>query len=543
MTTLQLPQGIDPVALLDALEKEACERSFHEFVMRAWKYVEPAQVYFDNWHIEFICEHLEAITREEVVDDDIYNRLLINVPPGMMKSMLVSVFWPAWEWGPQNKPHNRYVCASHNIDLAERDNQRMRDLVTCDWYQKHWGDRVQIRADQNTKQKFTNLATGFRQCMASGAMTGVRGDRVIIDDPHQVKNSDSDVTREEVVRWFREVVPTRLNRPIESAIVVIMQRVHENDVSGAILDGNLGYDHIMLPMRYDPTRACMTKLGYEDPRSEADELLFPDRFPLEVVERDERILGPYATAGQFQQSPTPRGGGVIKDADWVLWEGAEFPPLDFILASVDTAYTEKTSNDYSALTIWGVFYGAHDRQATRILDRYGKPFPAPRSGGIEGMSKVILMYAFKERLQFHELVKRIGDACRALKVDRLLIEGKASGISVAQEVRRLYADAGFAVHLINPGNQDKLARLTSVQHLFAESMVYAPDKAWAEMVIREVASFPKAKHDDLTDTVSQAIRHLRDAGLLIRSEERLAEIDSEMQYARIRQPDPLYGVP
>jgi predicted phage terminase large subunit-like protein len=542
MTTLTLPRELDPNALKKAIEKEACERSLVEFVKRAWKFIEPGQIYYHNWHIDFIAGHLEAIEREERVDDEVYNRLLVNVPPGMMKSMLVSVFFPAWIWGPRNKPHIRFLCASHNIELAERDNTRMRRLIESDWYKDLWGDRVQLTGDQNAKRRFENTATGWRAAVAAGGMTGWRADIVIIDDPHSVKGGDSEAERETVITWFQETVPTRLNRPDASAIIVVMQRVHERDVSGVILDGNMGYDHIMLPMRFDPDRTCMTKLGYEDPRQTDGELLFSVRFPLWVVERDERILGPYATAGQMQQSPTPRGGGVIKDADWMLWVQPEYPPLDFILASLDTAYTEKTQNDYSALTIWGIFSGQHDTMATRGADRYGKPFPMPKGGGIEGMSKVVLMFAFQDRLEMNALVKKAAETCKTMKVDRLLIEAKASGISVAQELRRLYANEDWAVHLINPGNQDKLARLHSVQHLFSEGMVYAPDKSWAEMVIRQVASFPKGKHDDLVDSVSMAMRHLRESGLLIRSEERLADLANEMDFANVRQPPPLYSV-
>ncbi len=541
MTVLQLPKPVDIDALAAALEKQACEMSLSEFIKRAWKQIEPAQHYFHNWHIDYVSAHLEAIEREERIDGEYYNRLLVNVPPGMMKSMQISVFFPAWLWGPKNKAHLRFIGASHNIALAERDSLRMRRLITSEWYVAHWGDRVQLTGDQNAKLRFENAATGWRAAVAAGGMTGHRADVVLIDDPHSVSGGDSDAERESVNTWFKETVPTRLNRPDASAIIVVMQRVHERDVSGVILDGNLGYDHIMLPMRFDPDRANMTKLGYEDPRTERDELLFPDRFPLSVVERDERTLGPYATAGQFQQSPVPRGGGIIKDADWVLWTQPEFPPLDFIIASIDTAYTEKTTNDYSAITIWGVFSGQHDTMSTRAADRYGKPFETPRSSnGIEGMSKVVLMYAVNERLEFHALVKRVAEVCKLMKVDRVLVEGKASGISVAQELRRLYATEGWAVHLINPGAQDKVARLNSVQHLFAESMVYAPNKTWAEMVIRQVASFPRSKHDDLCDTVSMAIKHLRDNGLLVRSNERLAELQNDRDFNSIRQPTPLY---
>ena len=540
MTTLTLPSAIDTEALLVALDKAACEQSLHEFVKRAWKQVEPVTEFIDNWSIEFLCMHLEAISAGERVDGIEYNRVLMNIPPGGLKSLLLNVFWPSWEWGPRNTPHHRYLCASHNIDLGLRDSIRMRRLIVSEWYQERWGDRVILTSDQNSKAVFENTASGWRRTLASGAVTGHRGSRILIDDPHSVVGANSDAERETVNTWFQEAVPTRLEDPRRSAIVVIMQRLHEHDVSGVILDGNMGYDHIMIPMEYDPDRACITKLGYEDPRTERDELYFPARFPRDVVDRDKRIMGNYAASAQFQQSPVPRGGGIIKDADWQLWSPPEYPPLDFVLASLDTAYTEKTSNDCSALTVWGVFSGRHEERSTRLVDRYGKPYAEARSGGIEGMSKVVLMFAFAERLELHALVKRVAETCKAMKVDRLLIESKASGISVAQEMRRLYGHERWAVHLINPGAQDKMARLYSVQHLFSEGMIFAPDKKWAEEVIRQVASFPKAKHDDLVDATSQAIRHLRDTGLLIRADERLAELADSMDYANIRTPKPLY---
>jgi predicted phage terminase large subunit-like protein len=533
-------QKVDPQELLDRMDKEMCERSLHEFVKRAWKEVEPGQPMLDNWHLPFICEHLEAITDGAQVDGKPYNRLLINIPPGGMKSLLLNVFWPAWEWGPASLPHMRYLCASHNIDLVERDSIRMRRLVTTQWYQKHWGDLVELTGDQNSKTVFENTRSGWRRAVAAGADTGHRADRVLIDDALSVKNANSDSTRESVNLWFRESVPTRLNSPRKSAIVVIMQRLHEADLSGMILDKKLGYDHIMIPMRYDPDRAHPTMLGYKDPRTEAGQLYFPTRFPLDVVEREERIMGPYATAGQMQQSPVPRGGGVIKDADWVLWDRPEFPALDFIVASIDTAYGLKQENDPSAMTVWGVFSGDTRNQATRLVDRYGHPKEMPETSHADAAPRVILMYAWAERLSLSDLVVKVASCCKKLKVDRLLVEAKASGISVAQEMRRLYGHEPWAVHLINPGNQDKLARLYSVQPLFAEGMVYAPDKEWAEMVIRQVASFPKALHDDLTDTTSQAIRHLRDCGLLTRSDERLAEMNEEVQYGRTRPLEPLY---
>jgi predicted phage terminase large subunit-like protein len=463
--------------------------------------IEPEQPYVHGWHIDFICAHLEAITRGEILDDGTYyNRLLINVPPGTMKSLLVGVFWPAWEWGPQNMPSMRYVCTSHSLELALRDSLRMRRLVTDDWYQGHWGDTVKLVGDQNAKGKFETTATGSRQACAFTSVTGYRGDRILVDDCHSVDDANSDAKRTTVTQLFKEAVTSRLNNPDKSAIVVVMQRLHELDVSGVILDGNMGYDHIMLPMRYDPMRANPTMLGYEDPREEDGELLFPDRFPEHVVDRDEAAMGPYATAGQYAQSPEPRGGGIVQDSWWQLWDRPEYPPIEYIVASLDTAYTIKAENDPSALTIWGVFGGSSESAATRMVDRYGRPMDVTRSfqsSSLGPVPKAMMMYAWQDKLEVHDLTEKVAEICKKMKVDVLLIENKAAGHSVAQEIRRLFGNEDFVVQMYDPKTLDKVARLYSVQHIFSEGMVYAPNKDWAEMVIRQVSSFPRGKHDDL----------------------------------------------
>jgi predicted phage terminase large subunit-like protein len=279
-----------------------------------------------------------------------------------------------------------------------------------------------------------------------------------------------------------------------------MQRLHERDVSGVILDQNMGYDHIMLPMRFDPSRQCVTRLGYADPREIEGELLFEDRFPEHVVDRDEAAMGPYATAGQYAQSPEPRGGGIIKDQWWRLWDKGEYPDLSYIVAALDTAYTTKAENDPSALTIWGVFSAAADQVATRMVDRYGRTIEganASQSEALGATPKVMLMYAWQGHLAIGDLVIKVDEICSRMKVDVLLIENKAAGHSVAQELRRVFNHARFGVQMYDPKTLDKVARLYSVQHIFSEQMVYAPGKDWAEMVIRQVSSFPRGAHDDL----------------------------------------------
>ena len=535
-------EKIDVKQQLIAIDRADAHDSLAWFIKHAWEVIEPGQPYVHNWHLDLICEHLEAITRGEQVDGETYNRLLINVPPGFTKSMLVGVFWPAWEWGPRNLPHLRYICASHNQDLAIRDGLRMRRLLLSEWYQERWGDRVKMTGDQNAKTKFENTATGFRQAVAAGGITGARGDRVVIDDPHSVDGANSDQQRQTTIQWFLEAVPTRLNSPMHSAIVVIMQRLHEEDVSGVILDKQLGYDHIMLPMRYEAGRATPTRLGWQDPREEEGELLFPERFPEEVVARDERAMGPYAAAGQFQQSPEPRGGGVIKRDWWQLWEAGAYPPFDYILAAIDTAYTTKSENDPSAMTVWGIWSGGEGvAQITRSINSMGTVEQIMHRTYTQEHPKAMLMYAWADRLELHELVERIRKTMVEFKVDKVLIEGKASGISVAQEIRRVFGYDEFTVQLVDPKGLDKLARLYAIQHLFAEGLIYAPDKQWADQVITQCAQFPRGKHDDLVDTSSMALRFLRETGMLVRTPEWTAGLDAGRQHVGA-PPAPLYPV-
>lgn len=536
-------KGVDLDKQLIELDRKISEGSLVEFVKLAWHVVEPGADYVHGWHIDFICEHLEAITDGvELEDGAFYNRLLVNVPPGAMKSLLTGVFWPAWWWGPRNEPHKRFLCASHSQSLAIRDSTKMRRLVASEWYQDRWGDRVKLTGDQNAKTKFETTATGFREAVAAGSITGSRGDIVIIDDPHSVESAASDAMRSSTIEWFLEAVPTRLNNPMKSAIVVIMQRLHEEDVSGIILEKGLGYDHIMLPMRYDPARAVPTLLGIEDPRSEEGELLFPARFPEEVVDRDERVMGKYAAAGQFQQEPVPRGGGIIKAEWWKLWDRESYPPFDYIVAALDTAYTTKQENDPSAMTVWGVWTGGDQTaQVTRQITREGEMSAAIERTYSQEHPRAMLMYAWQDRLELHELVDRVREIMERYGVDKLLIENKAAGHSVAQEIRRLYGYDDFAVQLTDPKTLDKTARLYSIQHLFAEGLIYSPDRSWADMVINQTANFPKARHDDLVDTLSMALRHLRDTGIIVRNDEWTAEVDRSRMHTGAPE-EPLYPI-
>jgi predicted phage terminase large subunit-like protein len=230
----------------------------------------------------------------------------------------------------------------------------------------------------------------------------------------------------------------------------------------------------------------------------------------------------------MQQTPIPKGGGIIKDDWWTLWKDDQYPELDYILAAVDTAYGEKQENDYSAMVVLGVFTVQNKATISNTLNRYGTRQQIERVYA-EGAPNVVLMYAWKARLSFHELVKKVIETAKKWKIDRLIIEDKAAGISVIQEVQRIVSIEEFGISPVTPKG-DKWQRLHSVSHLWAEGMVWAPDKEWAEQVIREVSSFPKGKHDDLVDCMSHGMKYLRDNGLLSRAPERLYDIEESKRY-------------
>ena len=357
---------------------------------------------------------------------------------------------------------------------------------------------------------------------------------IIVDDPNAASEAFSEATIQATIDWWDGAMSTRLNDPKTGAFVIIQQRLAEDDLTGHILSKDVGdWTHLCLPMKYEPERAFQTRIGWNDPRTKPNELLWPERFGEPEVNLLEKQLGPFSAAGQLQQRPEPAGGGVIKRDWWKLWDSPTFPPMDFIVASLDTAYTLKTSNDFSAITVWGVFSGDTVANDIRGMDgmverRYTEDVP-----------RAMLMFAWQKRLELHELVEEVASTCRKLKVDKLLIENKAAGHSVSQELRRLYGNERFSVQLHDPKSIDKLSRLYSVQHLFSEGMIFAPDKAWAEMTMTQVGQFPKGKHDDIVDTVSQALRHLRDLGLLTRAPERIEEIEAMKAYPGGRE-QPLY---
>jgi predicted phage terminase large subunit-like protein len=455
-----------------AVTRERC-RTLSGFVREAWHILEPSNPYIHGWHVDAICDHLEAITRGEI------NRLLINIPPGTMKSLLSGVFWPAWEWGPMGRPATRIIGSSYSEDYAKRDNRRMRDLVSSEWYQALWGETVQlVRAGE---MAFSNTATGFRQGIPFSRLTGGRGDRVIIDDPHSVDGADSDSERGSTIRTFRESVPTRLNDPAKSAIVVIMQRLHEQDVSGVILSLKLGYEHLMLPMEFEPERRCSTSIGFTDPRTYEGELLFPERFPRAVVERDKVPMGSYAVAGQFQQRPAPRSGGMFQRGDFQI--------VDAIPAG-------------------------HRREVRAWDFAASKPKPGRQPDWTVGLKGALIDGTFyvedvrRGRWSAHEVEKQLKNTASqdGTKVTiRMPQDPGAAGKADAETKVKLLA--GYPT-VVKPVTGDKATRAKPASAQAEAGNIKLLRADWNEPFLDEVCSFPNGMFDDQVDALSDAVNEL-----------------------------------
>ena len=246
-------------SLVDDIDRELASRSLREFIRQAWSTVEPATEFVPGWHLDAICDHLEAVTRGGL------RNLVINIPPRHMKSLAVAVFWPCWEW--ISWPERRWLFSSYAASLSIRDSLKCRRLIESPWYQANWGDRFQLTSDQNAKQRFENNKSGYRLATSvGGAATGEGGDRIVVDDPHNVGEAESDLVRRAALDWWDQVMSTRLNDPKTGAKVIVMQRVHEADLTGHVLEQG-GYELLCLPAEWEEGSTRVTSIGWSDPRS------------------------------------------------------------------------------------------------------------------------------------------------------------------------------------------------------------------------------------------------------------------------------------
>ena len=493
---------MNPAVMLDLVKREqerrAASGSLYEFVKQSWHVVEPGIPFIASWHIETICEHLEAVSAGEI------HRLLINIPPRHSKSTIVSVMWPAWEW--LTDPAQKFLCASYSGNLSTRDNLKTRRLLQSPWYQERWGYMFSFAGDQNAKQRFENDKTGYRLATSvGGTATGEGGSRLILDDPHGAQAAQSEVMRESDLEWFDMVWSTRLNNPKTDAMVTVMQRLHERDISGHILEDIKGWEHICIPAEWDG-KSRKTVLGPYDPRKKKGELICPERFGAAEITMLKQLLGTYGTAGQLQQDPTPSEGGILKTSNFKLWPSSSgLPPFEYILQSYDCAFTEKTTGDPTACSVWAIFTHKGQRNAM-LIDAWDEHLSYPD----------LRARAVKDWTTEYGGMTKDSPYSRARRPDRILVEAKASGQSLLQDLRLAKVPAvGY-----NPGQADKVSRAHQAAPTLELGLLWVPESgknpghpvSWAAAFLKQLGKFPVAEHDDYVDTFTQAIIYFKNDG-------------------------------
>ncbi len=481
---VQLAMGLDESLrrARAAMADKAVDDFYTFFRYFAWPVLEPATKFVDNWHIHALCEHLQAVTNDEI------SRLIINIPFRQLKSRIVSQSWHAWEW--LRKPHLQYLTGSYAINLATRDAVDARRVIESDAYQACWGDRFRMTTDQNVKTRYENSKRGMRTITSteSGA-TGFGGNRIIVDDPISAADADNEIARKRSIEWWKGTVATRFNNPGEDAAVIVQQRLHENDLSGYLLQTQPEvWEHLAFPMRYEETRPVFmggkvqevatkdikTCIGYTDPRTVLGELLNPARLPEATVKQMELDLGEYHVGAQLQQRPTSRGGVIFKRADWQFY--VELPAiLDETIISVDCTFKDTKTSDYVAIQAWG-----------RVGARY------------------YLLKRLREKMGFGATVTAIR-TYKALfpKATAVLVEDKANGSAV---IETLKGDIPGIIAIEPEGG--KVARAFAIQPTHESGNLYIPDPSIdpdIETYLAELSSFPTAPNDDEADATTQAV--------------------------------------
>ncbi len=454
-------ESAEPTPEQKAALDELARRRLRHFIPQAWTEVlEPATPYKRNWHIDAMCEHLEAVTTGQI------KRLLINVPPGYSKSRTVTVAWPCWEW--IRAPHLRYQCFSYSSDLSTDHNMERRSIVVSDWYQR-LAPHVKIAGDDNRKTQFSNAFKGKMMATSfGGTATGKGGERLVIDDPLNPKQAASETELKGAEKFFRQTIQSRLRDKKGGAIVIVMQRLHELDTAALALD--MGYEHLLIPAEYEPARSKVTVLGWKDPRTKPGEILWPEHEGREEIEVMKVALGPYAYNGQYQQRPHPEEGGIFKKAWFRYYDAKElaFKGRGIRFGAVDLACSEKQAADYTVITSWALIDG-----------------------------QLYLLDMDRRRIEAPDIVPAIRQACERNQLDQVWIERTGFQLAIVQQARR----ERLPVMELLP-DKDKVSRAYAAVPSFARGDVFFPaGVGWLSDLEGELLAFPNAAHDDIVDSV------------------------------------------
>ena len=456
-----------------ALKKKLCEMSFYEFFKQAWHVVEPSVPLSTNWHHKYICDILQKECERIIAQKPKTKDIIINVPFRSTKSLIVTVMFPVWAW--IKSPKLRFITSSYSATLSIELATKSRDIIFSDWFKARWSDVFFIKKDQNLKERYENNHIGMRRATSvGGTVTGQGGDFLIVDDPLSPQMANSATERENANEWYRTTFYSRLNQADIGVRIIIMQRVHEDDLSGFLLDRETRtkYKHICIPATNED--------GNIKPKSlvqfynKESGLFWPDRFSKEVLNDYKSALGSYGYAGQLQQTPTPLDSGMIRK-DWFKIDRyrVEEATVNFV---IDPAYTANQKNDPSALLAY-----TYKNNKWQIIDcvNVHKEFP--------------------ELVKFiPQWVKKNGYTPKS----RIYVEPKASGKSIVQTLIR---ETGLNVKEDKPPTKDKVARVSDISASLESGRVSLLNGDWNREFLDQLTKFPAAKHDDMVDCLVMAV--------------------------------------
>jgi predicted phage terminase large subunit-like protein len=454
-------------AALTQREEEAQLRlDFAAFAQRCFRELNPLTPIAMNWHIEVIAAKLAAVRQGQI------RRLIINVPPRYLKSLLGSVAFPAWCLGRQ--PGRQILCVSYAQDLADKLARDCRRIMISDWYQRAFPTR--LSPQRQAVPEFETTALGCRLATSvGGVLTGRGADLIIIDDPLKPEEALSQSQRRAANEWFDHTLYSRLNDKREGAIVLIMHRLHEDDLVGHVL-GQEDWEIVRFPAIAEDDEAFVveTVWGKRRVARRPGEALHPEREPPEMLEQIRRTIGEYNFAGQYQQAPAPQGGGMVKAAWFRNYAPNERPDkFDRIVQSWDTANKATELSDFSVCTTWGI---------------WGKD--------------LYLLHVLRRRMEYPELKRAVREQCQAFGANVVLIEDKASGTQLIQE---LVQDGLHAVTRYQP-QSDKIMRMHAQTATIENGFVHLPkEAAWLAEYVHELTAFPRGRHDDQVDSTAQML--------------------------------------
>ena len=458
--------------LEDAESKEKARETFMGFTSKVW----PA--FIEGRHHKIMANAFERVARGEL------KRLIINMPPRHTKSEFASYLLPSWFLG--RFPEKKVIQTAHTAELSVGFGRKVRNLVDSDDYKAIF-PKVTLRSDSKAAGRWSTGSGGeYFAIGVGGAVTGKGADLLIIDDPHSEQEGQSGDASvfDKAYEWYTSGPRQRLQPG--GAIIIVMTRWHKRDLTGQIIKssvqrtGSDDWEVIEFP-------AIMP----------SEKPLWPEFWPMsELVALREELPSAKWNA-QYQQNPTSEEGALIKRNWWRIWESNVPPPCEFVIQSWDTAFLKTQRADYSACTTWGVFYAPDDEGMT--------------------LANIILLDAFKERLEFPDLKKKAQELYTDWQPDACIIEAKAAGTPLIFELRAM----GIPVSDYTPSRgNDKISRVNAVSDLFASGIVWRPERRFAEEVVEEFAAFPAGEHDDLVDSSTPALLRFRQGGFLkLRSDE------------------------